>query len=212
MTCDTSRMKMSLGKWVVCRHLDAFPRNPRIYEWIWAPFAWNRQWSYRLVQNMSARCQGRRHPCKSMLLHYLHCLHQTSTRALWNGVHTPPTAELILNQKNLQMSRASKKMNAFLEESCDLKEDRSCSSPGKVSEYNWRLQKLACFQGLDLHNCWPAGPTMCLFICQIPCFCIFLYSTYPHLNDQHFNKNNSLCWFSSLNQLRYWMHKVYKDF
>lgn len=127
------------------------------------------------------------------------------------GTH-PPTAELRLNQKNLQMSRVSKKMNEFLEESCDLKEDRSCSSPGKASEYSWQLQKLACFQGLDLHNCWPAGPTMCLFICQIPCFCIFLYSTYPHLNYQHFNKNISLCWFSSLNQLRYWMHKVYKDF
>lgn len=105
------------------------------------------------IRLRAARCQGRRHSCKSMLLHYLHCLHQTSMRALWNGVHTPPTAELILNRKNLQMSRASKKMNAFLEESCDLKEDGSCSSPGKVSEYNWRLQKLACFQGLDLHNC-----------------------------------------------------------
>lgn len=47
------------------------------------------------------------------------------------GTH-PPTAELRLNQKNLQMSRVSKKMNSFLEESCDLKEDRSCSSPGKA--------------------------------------------------------------------------------
>lgn len=114
MTCDTSRIKMSLGKWILCWHLDTFQQNPRISEWIWAPFAWNRQWSYRLVQNTSAHCQARRHPRESVLLCYLRYLHQTSTWALWEGLHTHPNSRAHIKSEELTNEQGLKENECIL--------------------------------------------------------------------------------------------------